>query len=103
MLERVKAMNITGYSVEYIKDPTGILSGDRFEFFLEIDVDEDDELYSENGIKLRVLFYKNEDDEKILNYHFLENQSGKVLEFALDEEEEKLVSRFCSENISQAE
>ncbi|MBT2691005.1 pullulanase [Bacillus sp. ISL-47] len=96
-------MNITGYSVEYIKDPTGILSGDRYEFFLDIDVDEEDELYSENGIKLRVLFFKKQEDEKILNYHFLENQTGKVLEFALDEEEEKVVSHFCSENISQAE
>ncbi|GLB61103.1 DUF6509 family protein [Cytobacillus sp. NCCP-133] len=102
MLERVKAMNITGYSIESIKDPTGILSGDRYEFYLDIDVDEDDELYSENGIKLRVLFYKNEDDERILNYHFLVNQSGEVLEFALDEDEEKVVSRFCSDNISQA-
>jgi hypothetical protein len=98
----VKAMNITGYSFEYIKDPTGILTGDRYEFFLDIDVDEEDELYSVNGIKLRVLFYKNDEDERILNYHFLENQTGKVLEFALDEEEEKTVSRFCSENISQA-
>lgn len=93
-------MNIKGYSIEYIKDPTGILSGDRYEFFLDIEVDEEDELYSEEGIKLRVLFYKNEEDERILNYHFLANQSGKVLEFALDEEEEKTVSRFCSENIS---
>ncbi|KON87601.1 pullulanase [Sporosarcina globispora] len=96
-------MNITSYTVEYIKDPTGILTGDRYEFFLDIDVDEDDELYSENGIKLRVLYYKNEEDERILNYHFAESLTGKVLDFALDEEEEKTVSAFCRENLSQTQ
>ncbi|WP_370223965.1 DUF6509 family protein [Cytobacillus sp.] len=101
--ERVKTMNITSYTVEYIQDPTGILTGDRYEYFLDIDVDEDDDLYSENDIKLRVLYYKNGEDERILNYHFIESHSGNILDFALDEEEEKTVSAFCRENLSQAQ
>lgn len=101
--ERVKTMNITSYTVEYIQDPTGILTGDRYEYFLDIDVDEDDELYSENGIKLRVLYYKNGEDERILNYHFVESHSGNILDFALDEEEEKTVSAFCRVNLSQTQ
>lgn len=101
--ERVKTMDITSYTVEYIQDPTGILTGDRYEYFLDIDVDEDDELYSENGIKLRVLYYKNGEDERILNYHFVESHSGNILDFALDEVEEKKVSAFCRENLSQAQ
>lgn len=90
-------MKITGYSVEQLKDPTGILSGERFEFFLDIEVDEDDELYSENGIQLRVLFYKNEEDNRVLNYHFL--ASEKMLDFALDVDEEKVVTQFCSKQL----
>ena len=101
--ERVKTMNITSYTVEYIQDPTGILTGDRYEFFLDIDVDEEDELYSENGIRLRVLYFKNGEDERILNYHFVEGSSGTVLDFALDEEEEKTISAFCRDNLSHAE
>ncbi|URM34487.1 DUF6509 family protein [Cytobacillus firmus] len=102
-IEGVTTMNITSYSVEYIQDPTGILTGDRYEFFLDINVDEEDELYSENGIKLRVLYFKNGEDERILNYHFVEGGSGTILDFALDEDEEKTVSAFCRDNLSQAE
>lgn len=90
-------MKITGYSFEQLKDPTGILFGERYEFFLDIEVDEDDELYSENGVRLRVLFYKNEEENRILNYHFL--VSEKILEFALDDEEEKEVTQFCSSHL----
>ena len=48
-------VNITEYTVELIKDPTGILTGNRYEFFLNISVPEDDELYHENGLQLKVL------------------------------------------------
>ncbi|MFE8695870.1 DUF6509 family protein [Cytobacillus sp. FJAT-53684] len=94
-------MKITGYSVEQLNDPTGILMGERFEFFLDIEVDEEDELFSENGVQLRVLFYKHEDDSRMLNYHFL--VSEKIQEFALDEEEEKIVTKFCDEHLKDAE
>ncbi|WP_102274954.1 DUF6509 family protein [Cytobacillus massiliigabonensis] len=94
-------MKITGYSVEQLNDPTGILIGERFEFFLDIEVDEDDELFSENGVQLRILFYQNEDDSRILNYHFL--SSEKILEFALDEDEEQTITKFCSEHLSVEE
>ena len=39
-------MNITEYTVEQIKDPTGILAGRRYEFLLNIEVPEEDELYT---------------------------------------------------------
>ena len=94
-------MKITGYSVEQLSDPTGILLGERFEFFLDIEVDEEDELFSEDCVQLRVLFYKNEEDSRILNYHFL--ASEKILEFALDEDEETTVTKFCNEHLSDVE
>ncbi|QED48251.1 DUF6509 family protein [Cytobacillus dafuensis] len=92
-------MKITGYTVEKLKDPTGILIGDRFEFFLDLEVDEDDELFSENGVQLRVLFYRYEDDSRILNYYFL--SSEQILDFAIDEEEEKTITQFCNEHLSE--
>ncbi|MFD6441322.1 DUF6509 family protein, partial [Peribacillus sp. NPDC060186] len=49
-------LNITEYSVEKLNDPFGILSGERFEYFLDIEVPEEDELFSENGLYIRVLF-----------------------------------------------
>jgi len=94
-------MNITGYSVEKLKDPTGILTGERFEYILDLDIDEEDELYSENGVGLRVLFYKNGDDSKILNYYFL--SSDQILEFALEDQEEKEIEKFCNEHTADAE
>ncbi|MBY0121315.1 DUF6509 family protein [Bacillus sp. S/N-304-OC-R1] len=94
-------MEITSYSVEQLKDPTGILLGERFEFFLDIAVDEDDELYSENGVQLRVLFYGHDDDYRILNYHFL--AGDKILDFALEEDEEQLITKFCMDHYIEAE
>jgi Family of unknown function (DUF6509) len=95
-------MVINSYTVEEIKDPTGILTGLRYEFFLNIEVDEDDELYSDSGISLRVLFYRDNEDSRILNYHF-QTGSGEILDFALDEDEETEIQRFCSEHTESAE
>ncbi len=94
-------MKIISYTIEKLEDPTGILSGDRYEFFLELEVDEEDELYSENGTQLRVLFYKNDEDIRILNYHFLIGEN--ILEFALDNEEEKMVTQFCYQHCLESE
>lgn len=95
-------MNINSYTVEQIKDPTGILSGLRYEFFLSLEVDEEDELYSEAGISLRVLYYKDEQNSRILNYHF-QTGTGEILDFALEEDEESEILQFCSEHAASAE
>ena len=91
-------MNITGHTVEKLEDPFGLLTGDRYEFFLDIEVDEEDELYSENGIGLKII-YVIDDGPKISHYHFFEKGSEKVLDFALEEEEEELVKNYCAQNI----
>ncbi|MCM3568850.1 DUF6509 family protein [Neobacillus mesonae] len=92
-------MNITSYTVEKLEDPIGLLKGDRYEFFLDLDIDEEDELYSEKGIGLRVLFAVENDEGKIANYHFYEKESDEVLDFALEDDEEETVLHFCSEHI----
>ena len=94
-------VRIISYTVEQIEDPTGILTGERYEFFLDIEVDEDDELFSEEGVSLRVLYYKDEQASRILNYHFLLGE--QILDFALDEDEEKIIEAFCNEHYSELE
>ncbi|WP_010281802.1 DUF6509 family protein [Bacillus timonensis] len=94
-------MNITGYSVERLKDPTGILEGERYEFFLEIEVPEDDELYSENGIELKVIFAIDSRGERIAQYYFYEKGTEKVLDFELEEEEEITVNEFCKTHLDE--
>jgi hypothetical protein len=92
-------MNITGHTVEKLEDPFGLLTGDRYEFFLDLDVDEEDELYSEKGVGLKVIYVIDDNGSKISHYHFFEKNSDNVLDFALEEDEEELVKDYCAKNI----
>lgn len=92
-------MDITGHAVEKLHDPTGILEGDRYEFFLTIDVPEDDELFSENGITLRVILSVGENEQKIVQYNFIEQITNQTLDFALEEDEEIIVTNYCIQQL----
>lgn len=89
---------IKSYTVEKMNDPFGILSGDRYEFFLEIEVPEDDELYTDKGIMLRVIFVVDNQEEQISKYEFIENGSEEILDFELEEDEVQMVKDFCSQH-----
>ena len=91
-------IEIQSYTVEKLEDPFGILSGDRFEYLLEIAVPEDDELYSEKGIMLRVIYVMNNDKEQISKYEFIENETQNVLDFELEDDELSMVLNFCKEH-----
>lgn len=54
-IKELAQMNITQFSREEILHPTNIIEGKRFEFILDVEVDEEDELYHEAGIEIRVL------------------------------------------------
>ncbi|MFJ5771535.1 DUF6509 family protein [Psychrobacillus sp. NPDC093180] len=96
-------LKITSYEVEKIKDPTGIITGDRYEFLLGIEVPEDDELFDEDSsLDLRVILAVVETEERIVQYHFLNRSNGKVLDFGLEEEEEVEVLAFCKEHYNEA-
>lgn len=96
-------MEITEHTVELLHDPTGILEGDRYEFFLSITVPEDDELFSDKGLSLRVIFSVIGDEKKITHYNFVEQGTNKVLDFALEEDEEELVTTYCNQYYVEAE
>ncbi|WP_404450259.1 DUF6509 family protein [Sutcliffiella horikoshii] len=90
-------MNIKGHEAEKLKDPTGIIEGDRYEFFLDLEIDEEDELYSEQGVYLKVIFAVEENGHRIAQYQFLEENTNHALNFEMEEEEEQAVLAYCGE------
>ncbi|RNC98001.1 DUF6509 family protein [Lysinibacillus halotolerans] len=93
-------MEITQFSMEEIKDPTNIIEGKRFEFLLDVEVDEEDELYSEAGIEVRVLIgQKPEGETYLLNYFIKDKGENDYLDFALEDDEEAFILDFCKEQL----
>ncbi|WP_216829666.1 DUF6509 family protein [Alkalihalobacterium elongatum] len=95
-------MKITGHAVEKIEDTTGILMGERYEFTLSIEVEEDDELHTENGLYLRVIFAINNQEGRIVQYHFHEKSTDEPLGFALEEDEEAFITDYCKQQVETA-
>ncbi|MFD2613134.1 DUF6509 family protein [Paenibacillus gansuensis] len=96
-------LDITEYSVEYIKDPFGIVEGKRYEFLIDINVDEDDELSARNGVYIRAIYAMREGVGSLVKYDLLERGTDKYLEFDLEEEEEAALLTFCNEHWNDAE
>ena len=95
-------MDITQFSMEEILDPTNIIEGKRYEFILDVDIDEEDELYHEAGIEIRVLIGEKEGAPFILNYFIMEKAKGEYLDFALEDDELEEILTFCKEEITKA-
>ncbi|MFG3435364.1 DUF6509 family protein [Lysinibacillus fusiformis] len=95
-------MEITQFSMEEILDPTNIIEGKRYEFILDIEIDEDDELYHEAGIEIRVLIGEKAGEPYILNYFIMEKAEGEYLDFALEDDELEEILVFCKEEITKA-
>ena len=92
-------MEITQFSIEEIKDPTNIIEGKRFEVLLDIEVDEEDELYTEAGVEIRVLVGQKEDTVFILNYFIIDKGTNSYLDFELEEDEEAMILAFCKDEL----
>ncbi|WP_064093308.1 DUF6509 family protein [Rossellomorea aquimaris] len=92
-------MNIMSHTAEELKDPTGILPGDRYEVLLTVEVPEDDELYSEQGLYIKAIFLRDENVNRIVQYQLVERGTEAHLDFALEEDEEALLLTYCQENI----
>lgn len=92
---------ITEYTVEQIKDPYKIIEGERYEFLLDLEVDEEDELYQEEGVRLRVVYAKEGENGRIAKYEFLIASSGKYLDMEMEEDEEQAVFAFCREALEE--
>ncbi|MGE6378121.1 DUF6509 family protein [Peribacillus muralis] len=95
-------LNITEYSIEKLNDPFGILTGERYELFLDIEVPEEDELFSENGLYIRALFVVEEQVGKLIKYDIFEKGNEDALEFELEDDEEALITDFCLKHSNEA-
>ena len=93
---------ITSYSVEAVKDPFGILTGQRYEYILDIEVDEDDDLYSPNGLYIRAIYSEEEGKLTRIKYEIFEQKTEEYLDFDLEEEEEAWLDDFCKEHLHEA-
>ncbi len=93
---------ITAYTVELIKDPFAILTGERYEFLLDIEVQEEDDLHTENGLYLRVIYLVEEGKTGIIKYEFLEKQTDQYYDFEMEDDEKAGVTAFCHEHYSEA-
>ncbi|MCG7408259.1 DUF6509 family protein [Paenibacillus sp. ACRRX] len=96
-------LNITEYSVEILKDPFGILSGKRYEFIVDLDVPEDDELHSEHGVYIKAIFMVDEDQSRIVKYDFYEHTTHQYLDFDMEPEEEAALADFCKAHTGDTE
>lgn len=94
-------LKITEFSAEKLNDPFGIITGDRYEFLVDIEVPEDDELYSENGLYIRILFAVDQEESRIIKYDIYEKGEDKILDFDLEEEEESALFDFCLSHLDE--
>lgn len=92
-------MEIINHEAEKLVDPTGILVGDRYEVLIDIEVDEDDELFSENGLYIKLILAVVEDKVNIPQYQIFERVTDQYLDFALEDEELDKILVYCKENI----
>ncbi|WAA13109.1 DUF6509 family protein [Fervidibacillus halotolerans] len=95
-MDKVK---IIEYEMEKLNDPTGILAGDRFEFLLVVQVCEDDELYSENGLYIKLIYSWEENFGRIAQYQIFEKVTDKYLPYSLEEDELEAIRQFCKRAI----
>lgn len=94
-------LNITSYSAEYVKDPFGILTGKRYEFIVDLDIPEEDELYSAQGIYARVIVKVEGEEISLVSYDLVDRGNEKLLEFDLEDEEEAELVAFCKEHMPE--
>ncbi|UVI30131.1 DUF6509 family protein [Paenibacillus spongiae] len=94
-------LTVKKYNVEAVVDPYGILSGQRYEFQLDLDIPEEDELYSENGVYLKVIFMVDGEQSRILSYHFYEITTNQYLDFDMEPEEEEALTAYCREHLPE--
>jgi hypothetical protein len=103
LVEGATKMNITQFSIDEILDPTNIIEGKRFELLLDVEIDEEDELYSAAGIEIRVIAGVIGEVVRVVNYFIIDKASNDYLDFALEDEEEAMILAFCQEQLAPAQ
>ncbi|MCM3711794.1 DUF6509 family protein [Sporosarcina luteola] len=94
-------MEIIEYSMIELIDPTGILTGNRYEFRIYVKFDEEDELYNEKGTGIRVIYVVDGEVGKVASYHLFERSTEAMIDFDLDDEEIVQLGAFCEEQLEE--
>lgn len=94
-------LTIKQYSVEELKDAFGILAGKRYEYVLDLDVPDDDELYTENGVYIKLVYMVDGDQARIVTYHIYESVTDQYLDYDLEPEELEQLMIFCKEHLPE--
>lgn len=92
-------MEITAFAIEEIKDPTNIIVGERYEFLLDVEFDEEDEIGSEMGVEIRAIIGKVEEDVRLVSYFIIDKKDDSYIDFALEEDEEAEIVVFAKEQL----
>ncbi|WEK54477.1 MAG: DUF6509 family protein [Candidatus Cohnella colombiensis] len=92
-------LTVSKHSVEYVKDPFGILSGKRYEFVLDLEIEEDDELYLEQGVNAKVVYKVDEEKSGILTCDLYERTTDRYISMDLEDEELVALAEFCKNNL----
>ncbi|WP_270170855.1 DUF6509 family protein [Paenibacillus sp. SYP-B4298] len=96
-------MNIIEFQVEYVKDPFGILDGRRYEFILDLELDEEDELYSPHGVYVKAIYRVSEGGGNVVKHELYERTTNRYLEFELEDEELAELEAFCAAHYVEAD
>ena len=94
---------ISQYTMEQLKDPYGIIAGERYEFMLDLQIDEEDELYSEAGVVLRVIAAVQDKEMSIAKYEFLNASTNQYIALDMEDDEYAMVEAFCKEQLQTEE
>ncbi|MCM3637189.1 DUF6509 family protein [Sporosarcina luteola] len=94
-------MEIIEYSMIELIDPTGILTGNRYEFRIYVKFDEEDELYNEKGTGIRVIYVVDGEEGRVASYHLFERSTEAAIDFDLDDEEIIQLAAFCEEQLEE--
>lgn len=99
----MKTLNIVEFQVEYVKDPFGILDGRRYEFIVDLELDEEDELYSPHGVYVKAIYRTAESGSGIIKHELYERTTNRYLEFELEDEEVAELETFCAAHYMEAD
>lgn len=94
-------MKITEYVMEEMIDPTDLIAGERYEFKIYVELDEEDELYRSEGIGIRTILAVEEGKEKLVLAHFFDRSNEEALPYDLEEEEQAMIEAFCIEQYKE--
>jgi len=90
---------VTELELSEIADPFQILKGKRYEFIMNLEIEEDDELFDEQGVQLRVIYVVDGENYSIARYEFLNAVTKKYIDIEMEDDELMYIDQLCKQQI----